>query len=150
MISDHSEQVAKKVPRLGPREASYLLDHGLGEILDGLAAQVHEDDHELVDRRAQRDFEHDPGSLQEGIHLCRLVHNQHVRFRHQDLYLLGDVHHPVRGEALALRGAYACEVWYVYAGWPVGAHHRGPGAGLFEAASAPQLRLVPALLGRPD
>ena len=43
-----------------------------------------------------------------------------------------------------------CEVWYVYAGWPVGAHHRGPGAGLFEAASAPQLRLVPALLGRPD
>ena len=27
-------------------------------------------------------------------------------------------------------------VWYVYAGWPVGAHRRRPGAGRLEAASS--------------
>ena len=29
-----------------------------------------------------------------------------------------------------------CEVWYVYAGWPVGARRRRPGAGRLEAASS--------------
>ena len=29
-----------------------------------------------------------------------------------------------------------CEVWYVYAGWPVGAHRRRPGTVRLEAASS--------------
>ena len=51
-------------------------------------------------------------------------------------YRWSDVRGCIRaGERQAIERC-VCEVWYVYAGWPVGARRRRPGAGRLEAASS--------------